>query len=64
MRWSRAYRATEDAKTRVSMAGGEARIYRGVLYFFSPGVGSGGIQGRDQRSMPWLGPEGSLLWSH
>lgn len=51
-----------DAKTQVQWPGGEARIYRGVLYLFQPlGVGSGvQYRGEISESMPWLGPEGSL----
>ena len=51
-----------DAETQVQWPGGEARMYRGVLYLFAPlGEGSGdGYSGDISESTPWSGPEGSL----
>jgi tRNA(Ile)-lysidine synthase len=51
-----------DAETQVQWPGGEARIYRGVLYLFPPlGEGSGGgYVGEISLSRTWTGPEGSL----
>ena len=52
-----------DAETQVQWPGGEARIYRGVLYLFPPlGEGSGdGYAGEIGLSRSWTGPEGSLF---
>ena len=51
-----------DAETQVQWPGGEGRIYRGVLYLFSPlGAGSGeDYTGELTQFEPWAGPEGRV----
>ena len=51
-----------DAQTQVQWPGGEARIYRGVLYLFAPlRAGSGEhYRGEISEARPWSGPEGRV----